>query len=78
MILFTNGWHPAERAPELHGPRGPYRCRSEAPLGLAGVPVPEALAANALGLLLGHRADDQLVVRTLAVLPERWFTGVGP
>jgi hypothetical protein len=45
---------------------------------LAGVPVPEALAADALGLLLGHRADDQLVVRTFAVLPERWFTGVGP
>ncbi|MFM7266241.1 MAG: GNAT family N-acetyltransferase [Cyanobium sp.] len=30
-----------------------------------------------VGLLLGGRAGDQLVVRTLAVLPERRFAGLG-
>lgn len=34
-------------------------------------------AGDPVGLLLGHRCADQLVVRTLAVLPERRFAGVG-
>lgn len=48
---------------------------------LGADPSPLALVAWAegepVGLMLGHRAADQLVVRTLAVLPERRFAGLG-
>lgn len=48
-------------------------------LGAERGPMPLLAWADGepVGLLLGHRAGDQLVVRTLAVLPERRFAGVG-